>query len=82
MDRPVMAGKEPVFAHGAPVGYVTSADYGFTIGTAIAYAWLPPAPAVASQRLEIEYFGERLAAVVAEEPLYDPRLKRLRVRAG
>jgi dimethylglycine oxidase len=70
MDRPVIAGKEPVFAHGAPVD------------TAIAYAWLPPALAVASQRLEIEYFGERLAAIVAKEPLYDPQMKRLRVRAG
>ena len=64
------------------VGYVTSADYGFTIGTAIAYAWLPPALAVPSQRLEIEYFGERLAADVVEEPLYDPQVKRLCVRAG
>jgi glycine cleavage system aminomethyltransferase T len=41
-----------------------------TIGTAIAYAWLPPALDVPSQRLEIEYFGERLPAVAAEEPLY------------
>jgi glycine cleavage system aminomethyltransferase T len=71
-----------VFAHGAPVGYVTSADYGFTIGAAIAYAWLPPALAVPFQRLELEYFGERLAAAVTEEPLYDPRMKRLRVSAG
>jgi hypothetical protein len=35
-----------------------------------------------SQCLGIEYFGERLAGVVAEEPLYDPMMKRLNVSAG
>jgi hypothetical protein len=35
-----------------------------------------------SRRLEIEYCGEWLAGGVAEEPLYDPRMKRVRVSAG
>ncbi|MEY2227052.1 glycine cleavage T C-terminal barrel domain-containing protein, partial [Streptomyces sp. BF23-30] len=26
---------------GPPVGYVTSAAYGYTIGKGVAYAWLP-----------------------------------------
>ena len=28
--------------------------------------------------LEIEYFGERHGATVAEEPLFDPAMKRMR----
>ena len=34
-------GKEPVYDGDRCVGYVTSAAYGYTIGTGIAYAWLP-----------------------------------------
>ncbi|MGH3627319.1 MAG: GcvT family protein, partial [Sciscionella sp.] len=37
-DYQVVMGSEPVYADGAPVGYVTSADYGFSIGSPIAYA--------------------------------------------
>ena len=40
-------GKEPVFTGDSCVGYVTSAAYGYTIGTGIAYAWLPSALAAA-----------------------------------
>ncbi|MDA3646713.1 FAD-dependent oxidoreductase [Saccharopolyspora indica] len=74
----VVMGSEPVHAGGSPVGYVTSAAYGYTVGASIAYAWLPRALAVPGTRAEVEYFGERLPAVVAEEPLFDPEMKRLR----
>src|SRR6185369_8380917 len=36
-------GKEPVYDGASCVGYVTSAAWGYTIGTGIAYAWLPAA---------------------------------------
>ena len=39
--RSVVLGKEPVFHDGEPVGYVTSAAFGYTIGKPIAYAYLP-----------------------------------------
>jgi hypothetical protein len=32
----------------------------------------------ASERLHIEYFGERLATTVAREPLFDPTMERMR----
>ncbi len=35
----VVLGNEPVHVDGAPVGYVTSAAYGYTTGVNIAYAW-------------------------------------------
>ncbi|WP_152627656.1 GcvT family protein [Streptacidiphilus melanogenes] len=80
LDDPhaVVMGKEPVRAEGAPVGYVTSAAYGYTIGKSIAYAWLPASLAAPGTRVGIEYFGEVLPAVVAKEPLFDPGMARIR----
>jgi glycine cleavage system aminomethyltransferase T/glycine/D-amino acid oxidase-like deaminating enzyme len=74
----VVLGKEPVLLDGRPAGYVTSAAYGYTIGKNIAYAWLPVSAAVPGRPVEIEYFGEKVAAVVAAEPLFDPGMTRLR----
>jgi glycine cleavage system aminomethyltransferase T len=74
----VVMGSEPVYAGGAPAGYVTSAAYGYTIGASIAYAWLPAAVAAPGNAVEIGYFGERVPAVVAAEPLFDPDMTRLR----
>jgi dimethylglycine oxidase len=74
----VVMGGEPVYADGAPVGYVTSAAYGYSIGQSIAYAWLPPGLAQEGQKVEVAYFGGRHAATVAEEPLFDPAMKRMR----
>ncbi|GAA3786825.1 FAD-dependent oxidoreductase [Sphaerisporangium flaviroseum] len=74
----VVMGKEPVYDGEACVGYVTSAAYGYTIGKAIAYAWLPAGLSTPGQIVHIGYFGGRVTAVVAEEPLFDPAMKRLR----
>ncbi|AWS46225.1 FAD-dependent oxidoreductase [Streptosporangium sp. 'caverna'] len=74
----VVMGKEPVYDGEDCVGYVTSAAYGYTIGRGIAYAWLPAELSVPGRTLHIGYFDRRLAAVVAEEPLYDPAMERLR----
>jgi glycine cleavage system aminomethyltransferase T len=71
-------GKEPVFAGSRCIGYVTSAAYGYTIGRAIAYAWLPASESEVGTEVEIEYFGERLAAVVTAEPVVDPAMERIR----
>ncbi|MFF3614277.1 FAD-dependent oxidoreductase [Streptomyces sp. NPDC002580] len=78
LDDPsaVVLGKEPVHVAGAPAGYVTSAAYGYTLGRCVAYAWLPPLPTGTGVR--VDYFGERLRATVAEEPLFDPKMNRIR----
>jgi glycine cleavage system aminomethyltransferase T len=60
------------------VGYVTSAAYGYTVGANIAYAWLQAEHATPGTTLHVEYFGERLAATVAAEPLFDTGMTRLR----
>ncbi|MGO2112340.1 MAG: glycine cleavage T C-terminal barrel domain-containing protein, partial [Pseudoclavibacter sp.] len=88
LDDPtaVVLGSEPVYLAGAgaespddePVGYVTSADQGYTIGRTIAYAWVPAELAAAGTRLEVEYFTERFGAVVHDGPLVDPAGERVR----
>ncbi|MFF4947843.1 FAD-dependent oxidoreductase [Streptomyces chattanoogensis] len=74
LDDPaaVVLGKEPVHVAGTPAGYVTSAAYGYTLGRCIAYAWLPPL--ATGTRVDIEYFGEKIPATVADEPLFDPKM--------
>ncbi|GAA1882682.1 FAD-dependent oxidoreductase [Streptomyces durmitorensis] len=78
LDDPaaVVLGKEPVYADGVRAGYVTSASYGYTLGRCVAYAWLPPLEA--GTGVHIEYFGEKVSATVAEEPLFDPKMTRIR----
>jgi len=73
-----MMGGEPVFHEGASIGYVTSAEYGHAIGKSIAYAWLKPEFSEVGTRVEIQYFGERYGAKVAEEPLFDPKMEKMR----
>jgi glycine cleavage system aminomethyltransferase T len=77
-NEAVVMGKEPVFADGVPAGYVTSAAFGYSVGRSIAYAWLPAEVAQPGRQVEIEYFGERLRAVVTAEPLFDREMARLR----
>ncbi|MFG2647393.1 FAD-dependent oxidoreductase [Streptomyces sp. NPDC048436] len=78
LDDPaaVVLGREPVYVDGAPAGYVTSASYGYTLGRCVAYAWLPPLET--GSGVHIEYFGEKVPATVAEEPLFDPKMTRIR----
>ncbi|KIW52073.1 hypothetical protein PV05_07743 [Exophiala xenobiotica] len=75
--RSVVMGKEPVFLNGKASGYVTSASFGYTMRKPIAYAWLP-GTVKEGESVEIEYFGKRIKATVSREPLYDPRMRRLR----
>ncbi|MEP7059814.1 MAG: glycine cleavage T C-terminal barrel domain-containing protein, partial [Actinomycetota bacterium] len=74
----VAMGGEPVLLDEEPVGYVTSAGYGPSVGRSIAYAWLPTDLQEGAQ-LTIAYFDRVLPAIVAAEPLFDPEGARLRV---
>ncbi|NAZ81726.1 FAD-dependent oxidoreductase [Kineococcus sp. R8] len=78
--RSVVLGREPVFVAGGAdaVGYVTSAAWSHTLGTPVATAWLPTDAAEVGTAVEVEYFGRRIAATVAAEPLVDPGMERLR----
>jgi dimethylglycine dehydrogenase len=65
-------GDEPVLEGDRVVGYVTSGGYGHTVGQSIALAYLQPALATPEATLAVEILGERRAARVSPEPLYDP----------
>jgi len=79
LDGPgALLGKEPILHGDQAVGYVTSANYGYSIGKFIAYGYLPIALAEPGTKVEIEYFGERFPATVREEPLFDPKMARLK----
>ena len=71
-------GKEPIWNNGSVVSYVTSATYGYTMGRGIVYGYLPIAQSTPGTALEVEYFGKRLKATVRVEPLFDPKLERLK----
>ena len=80
LDEPGAAvmGSEPVLDGDRVLGYVTSADYGYSVCTGIAYGYLPTTHARIGTSVEIEYLGSRRPATVASEPLYDPENLRLR----
>lgn len=73
----MVLGKVPVFIDGVPSGYVTSAAYGHTVRTPLAYAWLP-AETVEGDNVQIQYFVRMIPATVAAGPLFEPKMERLR----
>jgi glycine cleavage system aminomethyltransferase T/glycine/D-amino acid oxidase-like deaminating enzyme len=70
-------GGEAVRLDGRPAGRVRSCAYGFTVRRNIAYAYLPAGSAPGDE-LEVEVLGDPVAAVVAEDVLYDPANARVR----
>ena len=81
LDDPnaVVTGKEPIVDGDEVLGYVTSANYGHSIGRGIVYGYLPVSYAEVGTSVDVVYFGERLEATVAQEPLYDPTGSKMKV---
>jgi aminomethyltransferase len=63
-DRPVLDPETD-----ESIGYVHSAEYGYSVGACVAYTYLPPSYAEPGTDVEILYEGETYAATVREEPL-------------
>jgi aminomethyltransferase len=61
-DRPVLVDNETV-------GYLHSAEYGYSVGSCVAYSYLPPQYTEPGTEVQILYEGERYPATVREEPL-------------
>ena len=76
--RSVALGNEPVRVGGDIAGRVTTGGYGYTVGKSIAYAYVPPEHAEAGTAVEIEIFGEWIAGEVRTEPLFDPKMERVK----
>ncbi len=79
-DRTIALGKEPVRLAGSEdiISWVASGGYGYSIGQSIVFAYLPVEYSKAGTELDIELFGERVGAVVARAPLYDPKGERIK----
>jgi len=71
-------GKEPILDGDRALGYVTSANYGYSVGQFIVYGYLPVRYAGEGTNVDVEYFGERLRMSVRAEPLFDPANARLK----
>jgi 4-methylaminobutanoate oxidase (formaldehyde-forming) len=79
----VLVGRETILRDGAPVGYLTSGGYGYTVGRAIGYGYVRNAEGVddawlASGSYALVVAGEVLPARIALEPFYDPEGARVR----
>jgi 4-methylaminobutanoate oxidase (formaldehyde-forming) len=75
--RSIALGSEPVRFGDALVGRVTSGGYGYTLGSSIAYAYLPAEHDVGTQ-VEVEIFGTWVDGEIASEPLVDPAGEKIR----
>ena len=76
--RSICLGSEPVRVSGEVVGRVTTGAYGYAVERSVAYAYLPAAAAAVGSAVEVEVFGEWVAAEVAAEPLWDASGERIR----
>ncbi|MEJ6395432.1 FAD-dependent oxidoreductase [Gymnodinialimonas sp. 2305UL16-5] len=73
---------EPIVRNGEVVSYITSGNYGHTLGGAIGLGYVPcpgekPDEVLASS-YEIEVAGTRVAAEASLRPMYDPKSERAR----
>jgi glycine cleavage system aminomethyltransferase T/glycine/D-amino acid oxidase-like deaminating enzyme len=75
--RSIALGSEPVRVSGSLVGRVTSGGYGYTVGSSIAYAYLPAEHDVGTD-VAVEIFGTWIEGEIAAEPLFDPAGERIR----
>jgi glycine cleavage system aminomethyltransferase T/glycine/D-amino acid oxidase-like deaminating enzyme len=71
-------GGEPILVDGTAHGYVTSANFGYSIGSSIAYGYLPTGLASEGQRAIVRIFDREVGGTVCSEPLFDPKGARLR----
>ena len=74
----VLVGKEPLLAGGSPVGYVTSAGFGATVGESILYGYLPVEFAEAGTTLAVHSEGADHPVTVVSEPRFDAEMARLK----
>ncbi len=77
-DTAMALGKEPVLHAGQPIGYLTSVDYGYSVGKLVGYTYLPIEHATEGTPLEVQYFDRRFPAVVDRDPQVDPEMARLK----
>ncbi|MGR3292259.1 MAG: glycine cleavage T C-terminal barrel domain-containing protein, partial [Paracoccaceae bacterium] len=81
--EPLLYHHEPILRDGKIVGYLSSGNYGHTLGAAIGMGYVPcqgetPAEVLAS-KYQIEIAGTLVNAEVSLKPMYDPMAERTKV---
>jgi 4-methylaminobutanoate oxidase (formaldehyde-forming) len=76
-DYLTLYGGEAVSCDGQIISRLRSAGYGYAVGKNIGFAYLPVDRGPEKTKLEVEIFGEMVAAQVAADVLYDPAGKAL-----
>ncbi|HUP15962.1 MAG TPA: FAD-dependent oxidoreductase [Acidimicrobiia bacterium] len=74
------SGYEPVWHDGTRVGFITSGDYGHTLGRSLAMALVDREHAVAGSELSVHIVGEQRPALVVPASPYDPAGAAMRAR--
>ncbi len=79
----VLLGRETILRDGAPVGYLTSGGYGYTLGQGVGYGYVRNPDGVAedwllSGRYELVVAGETVPARIGLRPFHDPEGARVR----
>jgi len=76
--RRVALGNEPVRVGTEIIGRIKSGGQGYSIGKAIAYAYLPLPFSDAGMSVEVDFFGSWITGTIAVEPLFNPSNSRIR----
>ena len=76
-DEADVVGDEPIWLDGAVVGWVTSGGYAHFVDHSVALGYVPAELAASDGRFEIEILGDRRAATLQPEPLFDPKRERM-----
>ncbi len=81
--EPLLYHNEPILRDGQIVGYLSSGNYGHTLGAAIGMGYVPckgeAAADVLASSYEIDVAGVRVKADVSLRPMYDPKSERVKV---
>ena len=75
-----VAGGEPLYAPGRdrPIGVTTSGGYGHITGKSLGFGYVETAFSAPGSELAVTLLGERRAATVTEDPVWDAKNERLR----
>ncbi len=80
--EPLLYHNEPILRDGEVVGYLTSGNYGHTLGAAVGLGYVPSAGEKAADVLastyEIDVMGTRVKAEASLKPMYDPKSERVK----
>ncbi len=69
---------DPVLLEDRPIGYVTSASFGFRCGKRLALGYIRTGTVALGQTVEMEIFGHRYPASCRMPGVYDPENRRLK----